>query len=128
MTVFVDAQILVWAIFDRSRLNATAHSVLTNADNTLLVSEATLWELLNKVGRNKLLIAGSDIAVVHDLIQALGVTFVPIQRSHILQAASLPHHHSDPFDRILIAQAMQQTAPILTADSVIPNYAVETIW
>ena len=94
----------------------------------LLFSEAGLAELLNKCGRGKLPVAGTSVQNLLEDIAAFGVEFVPIQRTDIVVAASLPHHHSDPFDRILIAQAMRLDLPVLTADREFHNYGVETVW
>jgi PIN domain nuclease of toxin-antitoxin system len=68
---------------------------------------------------------------VHDVVERvteLGVTLLRIELSHILLSSSLPHHHSDPFDRMLIAQAMEENLPVLTCDPQFAAYGIETIW
>lgn len=107
MTILVDAHVLVWALYEPEKLSAAAHELLEDEENILLVSDATLWELLNKIGRGKLAVAGSSPARTYDRIRELGVRFVAVDRADILTASTLPHHHSDPFDRMLIAQAMR---------------------
>lgn len=128
MTFLVDAHALIWAIYLPEKLSARAAALLSEDTNTLLVSHATLAEILNKAGRGKLPFNNSNAQMLFLRIQNLGVEFIPIQQQDILRAAALPHHHSDPFDRLLIAQATLRQLPILTADSIIPSYDVETIW
>ncbi len=92
------------------------------------MSHASLWELLGKVGRGKVQLTGSSIARVMERIYGLGVTLVPVTLANILSASSLPHHHSDPFDRMLIAQALAEGAALVTVDRKIQSYEVPTLW
>ncbi len=83
-----------------------------------MVSEATQWELLNKVGRGRIPFGGSSVLAVAQRILDLQVEFVPILQADTVAAAMFPHHHSDPFDRILIAQSVRLNQPILTSDRI----------
>jgi PIN domain nuclease of toxin-antitoxin system len=128
LRILLDAHAVVWALYDKQRLTPAAEALLEDRNNLLLVSHATLWELLAKVGRGKLPVSGGSVEAVVQDIHNLGVAVLPVTEYHIVAAATLPHHHSDPFDRILIAQAMQEDAPILSADRILPSYGVSVIW
>lgn len=128
MTVFVDAHVLLWTIYTRDRLSSQAVAVIEDLSHKLLVSEATQWELLNKVGRGRIAFTGSSVPAVAQRIRDLQVDFVPILQEDTLAAAMLPHHHSDPFDRMLIAQSFRLDVPVLTKDSVFSGYGIRTIW
>jgi len=101
---------------------------LEDPSNEFTLSYAAVWELLNKVGRGRLLVAGTSVADVFEDIKGFGVRFLPITMDHILSAASLPHIHSDPFDRMFIAQALAARMPLVTIDPKIWQYPVESIW
>ncbi len=61
-------------------------------------------------------------------IRDLGVKFLPVEERHILAAANLPHHHNDPFDRVIIAQALEFQVPVVTSDSMFQNYGIQMLW
>ena len=61
-------------------------------------------------------------------IKDLGVTFLPVEEHHILAAAKLPHHHNDPFDRVIIAQSMDHGLPAVTGDGMFPRYGIQVLW
>ncbi len=109
-------------------LTDRVRELLSDKNNELVISHAVLWKVLNKVGRGKLLLAGTSVSGTMQRIDDLGVTFLPIDRSLILAAASLPHHHSDPFDRMLIAQAMANDIPVLTRDDEFYRYPITAVW
>ena len=128
MRLLIDSHVALWAIYDPTQLSRRAQALVDDLSNELILSHASLWELLNKIGRGKLLLAGTSIPSTMARVEALGVTFLPIEQADILSAASLPHHHSDPFDRMLVAQALKGQLPILSADSMLTRYAVNVIW
>ena len=118
----------MWAIYQPDNLSKKAKEILEDASNELVVSHASSWELLAKFGRGKLLIANISVRQFMERINALGVEHLPIELEQIILASELPHHHSDPFDRILIAQAMMTEIPVLTADPMLGKYGVVTLW
>ena len=128
MIALLDAHVVLRALFALGRLSARASNLLQNPANVLIFSEASLAELLNKCGRGKLPVVGTSVEHLLEDIATFGVQFVPIQQADIVTAASMPHHHSDPFDRLLIAQAMRLTVPVLTADGMFAHYGIQTIW
>jgi PIN domain nuclease of toxin-antitoxin system len=92
------------------------------------VSHVTLQELLNKVGRGNLPIAGTSVSGFFARIQRLADRYLPVTLDHILAAANLPQIHHDPGDRLLVAQALAENIPLMTLDPEIRDYAVPTIW
>ncbi len=119
---------MVWAIYSPDRLSTLAKSLLNDPTNEFLVSHVTLQEILFKVGRGKLPIAGTSLSTVFARIQQLSDTFLPVSLNHILAAASLPQIHHDPNDRLLVAQALAEGISLRTIDPEIRDYAVPTIW
>lgn len=119
---------LVWLLYAPEKLSKEVLAMLADSDSILLVSYASLWELLNKVGRGKLALAGSSVQTVLGRVDDLGVTYLPISRNNIVAAAVLPHHHSDPFDRVLIAQALEQDLTLVSVDRYMGEYGVKLFW
>lgn len=128
MKLLLDAHVVLWAIYSPDMLSGRARAIIEDESNEFFLSHAGLWELLNKIGRRKLLLAGTDIRATVERIDDFGITFLPIQLDDIMTAASLPHHHSDPFDRMLVAHAIAYSLPVLTADTTLSRYAIEVIW
>ena len=128
MKLLVDSHVVLWAIYNPPQLSRRAQALVTDESNELILSHASLWELLNKIGRGKLLLAGTSISATMARVEALGIPLLPIEQADILSAASLPHHHSDPFDRMLVAQALAGQLSILSADTMLTRYAVDVIW
>lgn len=114
-------------IGDPDRLSHRALDLLRDTDNDLLLSAATAWEIAIKHALGRLKMSGEPAEVVSEWIRRSGVIPLPILHSHALAVASLPHHHADPFDRLLVAQAQLERVPILTADRAFEGYQVEVI-
>jgi PIN domain nuclease of toxin-antitoxin system len=94
----------------------------------MLVSYASLWELSIKVAKGKLLLPGKSIALFLAKLEDAGFTFLQIEPAHILRTETLPHIHKDPFDRMIVAQAIEENLTILSIDTKIPLYQVNVIW
>jgi len=108
-------------------LSVLAKVLLVDQTNELIVSHVSLQEILNKVGRGRLPIAGTSVSGVFARIQMLSDTFLPVRLDHILAAARLPQIHHDPGDRLLVAQALDEAVPLMTLDPEIMDYDVPTI-
>jgi PIN domain nuclease of toxin-antitoxin system len=119
---------VVWAIYGPEKLSLLAKTLLADQANELIVSHVSLQEILNKVGRGKLPIAGTSVSGVFARIQRLSDTFLPVRLDHILAAANLPQIHHDPGDRLLVAQALAEAVPLMTLDPEIIDYDVPTLW
>ncbi len=104
MRILLDTQIWLWMLADPGRLTGTAKDLLTDPSTELLLSAASTWEIAIKTGLGRLTLPGPPTVVVPKLMEETGVTALSIQPSHTLRVASLPPHHRDPFDRLLVAR------------------------
>lgn len=123
MRLLVDSHPLLWFVLgNKKRLSATMRARVEDGES--LVSIASLWEIAIKSGIGKLK-APDDLP---ERVQQLGFELLPITAEHVWRVRELPHHHRDPFDRLLIAQAQAGSLPIVTADSAFADYDVTVIW
>lgn len=102
--------------------------MLIDSKNTLHLSMASLWELSIKISVGKLNTLGSSIEYFRQECEEQGIDIIPVRFEHILRTESLPLHHRDPFDRLLIAQAIEEDLVILTDDAHFRRYNVKTVW
>ena len=100
-------------------------STVGNAANELLLSAASSWEIAIKQSKGRLDLPEPARDFVPSMIRTTAVTAIAVEHAHALAVASLPHHHHDPFDRLLIAQARLLGVPIATADRALKAYDVE---
>lgn len=128
MKVLVDTHTFLWALLHDHRLSAKAKEVLRSEDHELVFSLVSLWEIAIKIKTGKLNTIGSSVSYIRDEMNAYGLELLPIRYEHVLQLESLLPHHGDPFDRLLIAQALAESLPILTGDEVFRRYGVKVIW
>ena len=128
MKVLVDTHTFIWALLQDHRLSAKVKQILRSDEHELVLSLVSLWEIAIKIKTGKLNTIGSSVAYIHDEMEAYGMELLPIRYNHVLQLETLPVHHSDPFDRLLIAQAIAESLPILTHDEKFKPYPVRVIW
>jgi PIN domain nuclease of toxin-antitoxin system len=128
MKVLVDTHTFIWALLHDHRLTVKAKQVLRSDEYELVFSLVSLWEIAIKIKTGKLNTIGSSVGYIRDEMDAYGMELLPIRYEHILQLETLPAHHGDPFDRLLIAQAIHESLPILTHDEAFARYPVKVIW
>ena len=109
------------------RLSKKGRSIVIGAENELVLSAASTWEIAIKFALGKLHLPESPESYIPRLIARTSVTSLPIHTRHSLRVATLPRHHRDPFDRMLVAQAQLENLPILTADTAFRRYDVKTV-
>lgn len=127
MKALLDTHTFLWAIAEEAKLSRRAQQIYTG-HNDLWLSVVSLWEILIKVQAGKLpLPEPSGPYLVRKLAQNR-IEVLPITLDHVLKMESLPLHHRDPFDRLLIAQSIKEKWPIITADPWFARYPVEVIW
>ncbi len=124
----MDTHVLLWALQADPRISKTAKRILTADDDELVFSLVSLWETSIKMSLGKLTGLGSSVAYVRDQTKAYGMELVPVRFAHVLRLEQLPRLHGDPFDRMIIAQALQEGLPVLTQDKVFGEYGVDVIW
>lgn len=127
MRILLDTQCWLWMSLAPERFSPRARAIVEDAENVLYLSAASAWEIAIKYALRKLRLPEAPGEYVPSRMNALGVLPLAIELAHVLHVATLPAHHRDPFDRLLVAQAQLEGVPILTRDSAFGRYDVETI-
>lgn len=109
-------------------LSATAKGLLEDPANRKLVSVASCWEIAIKAGLGKLRLGEPSQSYILNALAATGFELLPIDLVHATGVETLPSHHKDPFDRLLIAQAFYEGMPIVSADGALDAYGVTRPW
>ena len=128
MRVLVDTHVFLWWVEGDRVLPAKARAALADPENECLISVASAWELAIKAHLGKLKLALPVKRYVVEHVAANGFRMLEIAIAHIGRVETLPAHHGDPFDRLLIAQALEERLPIVTADPVFARYGVKRVW
>ena len=123
MRVLVDTHVLLWMLQDPTRIGADAAKVLKAEDTTVVISTICLWEIAIKRGAGKL---GAP-ENLPDRLRALGHEILSLSAEHVWRVGALPHHHRDPFDRALVAQALVEGLPLITHDQALFAYEARII-
>ena len=127
MRLLLDTQVWLWMLAEPGRLSARVRRLVADNGTELLFSAASAWEIAIKQGLGKLTLPEPPATYVPRLMTASQVTPLPVHHRHALRVADLPHHHRDPFDRLLVAQAELERVPILTADRIFRLYQVDVV-
>lgn len=119
MRLLLDTQIFLWTVMGSAKLKAEARKIMRDADE-IYISSASIWEIAIKSGLGKL---KADPKLTVAAITESGFTELPIYSRHAALVSGLPHHHRDPFDRLLLAQAMSEPLQLLTTDATLAKYS-----
>ena len=128
MQVLLDTHAFLWWIDNDQRLSPRARAIMGEGSNRLFFSAVSGWEMAIKARLGKLRVPGDLATFLTDHLVRNNITTLSIHLSHTLQVYTLPDLHRDPFDRLLVAQSQLEQLPILTADPLIQQYIVQTIW
>lgn len=128
MKVLLDTYTFLWWITDDPKLSLRAREIFADGNNELLLSAASGWEISIKVQIGRLRLPADPQHFIPDQLSTNAIRSLPIQMNHALHVLTLPNHHRDPFDRLLVAQAQLEELPILSADPQIGKYQVDVIW
>ena len=128
MRVLLDTHAFLWWIGDDPRLSERAREVLSDGDNDLVFSAASGWEIAIKARLGRLHVPGDLNTYLFRQLTENYTSVLPVHLSHALRVHALPDHHRDPFDRLLVAQAIVEEIPLLSADPRIARYPVEIVW
>lgn len=120
----VDTHVVLWWLTDDPALSSRARDALADPANEPLLSAASVWEIAIKRSLGKLT-APDDLP---ERIAGEGFTLLPISAAHAWHVRDLPAHHRDPFDRLLVAQALVERLALVTADARFSEYDVEVRW
>jgi PIN domain nuclease of toxin-antitoxin system len=124
----IDSHTLIWAVDNPAQLGSQAVLELKNPANHLLLSAATIWELAIKVGQAKLKLSLPYRQWMMKAIADLGLSILPITVEYADVQSAMPRHHGDPFDRLIVAQALVEGVPIISSDPQLDAYGVTRIW
>jgi PIN domain nuclease of toxin-antitoxin system len=124
----LDTHAFLWAITDDRRLSRKAQTVLASGQNEIFLSVAGVWEILTKVQIGKLRLPLPVGPYVKRQMARHNVQVLPLRLEHVLRLEQLPMHHRDPFDRILVAQSIEEKLPIISFDPLLARYPVAIVW
>jgi len=127
MKLLLDTHVFIWMHGDPDRLSSRARKLLVDASSELYLSVVVAWELGIKIARERLTLPEPLDEYVMSRAHRSRLSILSIDLGHVLEAVTLPPHHADPFDRMLVAQARAEGLTLMTADAWIARYDVELV-
>jgi PIN domain nuclease of toxin-antitoxin system len=127
MKLLLDTHAFLWIVWDQN-LSAAARQAFLDSNNQLYLSAVSYWEICIKITKNRLNVTPDWIHRFDAELAANQIQWLPIEREHCQRLTTLPPLHGDPFDRLLIAQALAEGLTLMTADANIRQYDVPTLW
>jgi PIN domain nuclease of toxin-antitoxin system len=128
LRLLLDTQTLLWFALTDPRLSASAQSSIMDPANDKLVSPASYWEIAIKISVGKYALTRPFEDFMQAAIDMNGFGYLHIEPKHTAPLTTLPFHHRDPFDRLMIAQAMVESIPIVSNDAVFDSYPIKRLW
>ena len=128
MRYLLDTSIWLWSIGSVNKINKMGRDLLADGKQDFYLSAVSSWEISIKASSGKLPLPGPPSSFVPRVLAEQGITPLPILHQHALAVYDLPKHHTDLFDRLLIAQALTEEMVVLTSDSVFRRYTVPIVW
>ena len=126
--ILIDTHAFLWWVNDSPELTSVARLAITDAGNECFLSLAGCWEMAIKARLDKLRLAKSVDRFVSEQLADNGFSLLNIELRHMARVEKLPFHHRDPFDRLLIAQALEDKLTIISADRIFAEYGVKVLW
>jgi PIN domain nuclease of toxin-antitoxin system len=123
LRLLIDSNAFIWMVAQPAELSANAREALANPDNERVLSLIAIWEIAIKLSLRKLVLPGDLMTAV----EGMAAVTLPVQLAHIARVQHLPFHHRDPFDRMMIAQALEENLTIVTRDRAFRAYGVPLI-
>ena len=128
MRVLIDSHALIWYVDQDQLLSLTSHAAISDPANDLLLSAGSIWEIGIKIGLGKLVLTQPFRLWMNQAISHLNATVLPLTVEYVEMQSNLPKHHGDPFDRLLVAQAIVEQISIVSADATLDAYGITRIW
>lgn len=128
MRLLLDTHTFIWFVTDSPRISITAKTLIEDEYNEKLLSIASIWEMAIKHSIGKLTFELPFMSFITSQMQQNSMELVNIQIEHLNVVANLPLHHRDPFDRLIIAQAMVEQMPVVGSDKAFDSYSVQRLW
>jgi PIN domain nuclease of toxin-antitoxin system len=124
----LDSKIWLWSIYAVEKINDACREILENGRQEVYFSAATAWELSIKARLGKLHLPGPPGQCIPAFMAKQGLRPLPVSHLHAVKVYDLPLHHDDPFDRLIIAQAVMESMTVLTSDKAFRKYSVDVLW
>lgn len=128
MRLLLDTCTFLWVIDDAPELSATARQVFVDPGNTVYLSAISVWEIAVKHGLGRLPLPAAPAQLIPEMRDLHGIQALPLDEGAIFPLLRLPPLHRDPFDRMLVCQAIHHALTVLTPDPAIRSYPIRTIW
>ena len=128
MKALLDTHAFLWFVLDDPKLGAAARQVIEDGTNQICISPGSMWEIAIKISLGRYRLNNTFEMFWTSAIQQHAMTVLPIEVTHLARLVSMPFHHKDPFDRLLVAQAMAEQIPLVSVDPRLDAYGVERIW
>ena len=128
MRALLDTNSFLWFISGSDRLSNNAHNFIADLSNELVLSVSSLWEMAIKISLGKLELLRPFEQLIREQLRENSIDILPIELEHLSKVIDIPFHHRDPFDRLIIAQAVTEDIPVISSDTIFKKYTVEVIW
>ena len=128
MKLLLDTHAWLWFVLGDDSLTPVARKLIEDPSNEILISPVAYWETAIKISIGKYQLAKPFADFITHAIAGQGFKILPILPEHTLALVSLPFHHRDPFDRLLVAQALTESLPLLSADAALDAYGTRRLW
>ena len=128
MNVLLDTHAFLWLVTGDDRLSETARKTFLNQENILFFSAASYWEICIKMSLGKISLKTGWFQTIQNEMEINAIQWLPIEMTHCAKVIKLPFHHRDPFDRMLVAQAITEKMQLLSRDSRLSAYSIKRIW
>ncbi len=128
MKLLLDTHTFLWFIAGNPNLSSNARSLIEDVTNDKFVSPASLWEIAIKFSLGRLPLSAPFDVLIPEQMSINGFELLPMEIEHIAAVATLPHHHRDPFDRLLAAQSLVEQMPVVGIDTAFDAYGVNRLW
>ncbi len=128
MKLLLDTHAFLWFVMGSAKLSGNARALIEDPSNESLLSVASLWEMAIKVSLGKLTLSAPFADLIPEQLNLNGIGLLNIRIDHVSLLATLPFHHRDPFDRLLIAQAITEKMPVVSIDAAFDAYGITRLW
>ncbi|SEG37350.1 type II toxin-antitoxin system VapC family toxin [Algoriphagus boritolerans] len=127
MAYLLDTHTLLWFVSGDNQLPESSRMIIKDIHESCFLSAASLWEITIKLQIKKLEL-GISLEELFEFVDRNQIEVIPINYLHLLQLSRLPAHHNDPFDRLIIAQAISENLKLISRDKIFKNYSVNLVW
>ncbi len=128
MRALLDTHAFLWFVTGHRALGPAADRLIEREESELMLSIASVWEIAIKAGLGRLQFMMPVEKFVSEQLRMNRIALLPVALDHATRVATLPHHHRDPFDRLLVSQAQMEEMPLISADAELDLYGINRVW